>query len=523
MWRVSDCEAGGRSLRYLGGAMRDELDVTTLDPADAPAADDGLSTNALTVVFHEDPTRIGERALLDRRARVAVSRKQPPFGPPGAQAQRPLSSRHLSRQPLYIHGNVVEARDCPVHADGERIDGTRSFGEAAIERGVVLELGERVVLLLHRVQPLQTRAPELGLVGESAAMHRLRQQILRVAPHDVPVLLRGETGTGKDLVARAIHQASGRAAQPFVSVNMAAIPATTAASSLFGHAKGAFTGAVQASRGYFGTAHRGTLFLDEIGDTPHDVQAMLLRALESGEAQTLGDELPSRVDVRLIAATDSDLERAVDEGHFRLSLLKRLGGYALLLPALRHRREDIARLLLHFMGAELQALRREDRLAPREPPWLPAWLMAAAVRHDWSGNVRELRNFARQLAISWCDSAQIPRSDEIFEALGDQAPRLLATAPAPRRTSDIDEAEVLAALARHDYKPAAAATELGVSRTSMFKLMKNLPNVRSAAGIAADEVRAALRNTGGDVAAAAMALKVSQRALRLRIKTLNIE
>src|SRR6185312_10546599 len=214
-----------------------------------------------------------------------------------------------------------------VVASGEPVHGERVFTEREIEDGVVLLLADRIALLLHRFQPLFEAVPRYGLVGESETLLETRRQIRQVADLDVPVLLRGETGTGKELVARAIHQASVRRDRPYLALNMSAIPSSLAASELFGAAKGAFTGADQKKRGYFSRASGGTLFLDEIGEVPPEVQPLLLRALESGEIQPVGAEEIQRVDVRTIAATDSDLEAEIASGRFRAPMLHRLSGY----------------------------------------------------------------------------------------------------------------------------------------------------------------------------------------------------
>jgi two-component system nitrogen regulation response regulator GlnG len=186
---------------------------------------------------------------------------------------------------------------------------------SALDEGVVLELEERIVLLFHRrPAPGPALAERFGLVGESAEIETVRQQIARVAPLPVPVLLRGETGTGKEVVARALHEHSPRAGGPFLSVNLAALPTSLAAAELFGAKKGAYTGAVHDQPGFFGRADGGTLFLDEIGAAPLEVQAMLLRALETGEIVPVGGQTVRRVDVRILGATDADLEEAIRNG-----------------------------------------------------------------------------------------------------------------------------------------------------------------------------------------------------------------
>ena len=231
---------------------------------------------------------------------------------------------------------------------------------------------------------------ELPLIGRSPAMQIVFRTIARVVPNDLTVLILGESGTGKELVARAIHDLGPRGAHPFVPVNMAAIPRELIESELFGHERGAFTGAAQRSAGRFEQAAGGTLFLDEIGDMPLEAQTRLLRVLQEGEFTTVGGVRHIRADVRVIAATNKDIERLVAEGGFREDLYYRLNVVPMRLPALRQRSEDIGELARHFL----------DRAAadglPRKT--LDEAAVARLARHSWPGNVRELENLMRRLA-----------------------------------------------------------------------------------------------------------------------------
>ena len=238
----------------------------------------------------------------------------------------------------------------------------------------------------------QEESPASELVGQSAAIKRVRDMVADVAPTTVTVLLLGETGTGKELVARAIHEASPRAGQPFVPVNCAAIPETLLEAELFGHTKGAFTGAEQARDGKLVSADRGTLFLDEIGELPMVTQPKLLRFLEDGMVTPLGSDRPQAVDVRFIAATHRDLRQAVDEGSFREDLYYRLHVVPLRLPPLRDRPEDIP-LLLHHLLRRLSA--RHGKTIRAVTPPLEAWLRS----QPWKGNVRELENCLERLVV----------------------------------------------------------------------------------------------------------------------------
>ncbi|WP_437328826.1 sigma 54-interacting transcriptional regulator [Sorangium sp. So ce381] len=389
------------------------------------AVDEGLVqpvlVPALTIAYHPLIERIGAYAVLHEIAAgepVLLSRVSPAFSSRSQPDAEPLADRNLSRGPLLLTANGSGVRldrgDCRTHVavGGEPLRGAIELSAHDLQRGVVLELAGRVVLLLHLTRAAiatGTTFVTLGddpvradLLGESAAMQRLRQDIRRVSDLDVPVLIRGETGTGKELVARAIHGASLRRAGPFVAVNLAAIPGTLAVSELFGADRGAFTGAVRRHAGFFAQAHGGTLFLDEVGEAPQEIQVALLRALETGEIQPVGAQRPQKIDARLLAATDADLDTKITEGSFRAPLLHRLAAYDIWVPALRERRDDIGPLLLHFCEQELAHLGEAHRLrsAPEQGElWLPASLVARLVNYDWPGNVRQLRNVARQLVI----------------------------------------------------------------------------------------------------------------------------
>jgi two-component system nitrogen regulation response regulator GlnG len=230
------------------------------------------------------------------------------------------------------------------------------------------------------------------LVGTSAAMLEIFKTIGRVAARDVSVLVTGDSGTGKELVARAIHAASSRAEAPFVAVNTAAIPRELLESELFGHERGAFTGAAAARKGRFREATGGTLFLDEIGDMPIDLQAKLLRVLQSDEVTPVGGSQPCKIDVRIIAATHRDLDRAVRGGTFREDLLYRLRVVPMVIPKLRERREDIRILAEHFVA------RYADELSDGNP-FLPDETIEFLCQYDWPGNVRELENAIKRALV----------------------------------------------------------------------------------------------------------------------------
>ena len=501
---------------------------------------------ALTVLSHPDLARIGDRVFLGELVRgreALLSRQEPRFTAPRASSGEPLADPFLSRRPLRFaplpDGGVALRRDgspIQVIADGMPAEAERSFSAAALSDGVVLELNERIVLLLHRRPPPDPAPPEHGgLLGESAEIEDARQAIARAAPLAVPVSIRGATGTGKELAARALHEQSPRAAKPFLAVNLGALAPSLAVAELFGARKGAYTGAVQDLPGWFGRADGGTLFLDEIGEAPPEVQVMLLRALETGEIVAVGSQTPRKVDVRVVSATDADLEAAVRQGTFRAPLLHRLAGLSIHLPPLRRRREDLGRLLIHFLRIELEALGAGlPRTDPGAEPWLPASLMARLARCDWPGNVRQLRNIARQVAVDgrgrtalrsgpWLDEL-LPR-EPAEPAPAAEPERSTPSAPSRqrlRKPAEISEDELLAALRQNRWNLKAAAEALGIARTSLYILLEQSTRVRAAADVPPEEVQAAFSRCGGDVTETAAALEVSERALRQRLKDLGL-
>ncbi|MEA2695127.1 MAG: hypothetical protein QOJ16_4514 [Acidobacteriota bacterium] len=527
-----------------------------------------LLAPGLTILWHPDAERVGEQAALTALASGRpeyLSRREPAFGPPGEPASRPLADPYVSRTPIRLEpgaapGAVLltagETRT-PLSVNGEPVSGPREVSAAEVERGAVLLLANRVALLLHFLDPLGVPGvPRFGLVGESLAVVQLRREIGRVAALPVPVLLRGATGTGKELVARALHEAGPRRQAPYLAVNMGAIPTTLAAAELFGAARGAFTGADRKREGWFSRAHGGTLFLDEVGETPLEVQALLLRTLESGEIQPVGGDAVARVDVRLIAATDVELEAAVAAGRFRAPLLHRLGGYEILVPPLSRRRDDIGRLLLHFLRQELAAVGQGDRLAPRRPeerPWLPAATVARLAAHDWPGNVRQLRNVARRIVVAGRDADEVPKGDWIERLLAESASSSAAASASPtpptpvpadvagaggaglrdtpppraprkvyRRLEEISDEEVLATLRANRFRLQPTAAELGIARTSLYDRIENSPLFHKAADLSRQEIEPCFERCGGDLDRMVEALEVSKRGLQRRMKQLGL-
>jgi len=307
------------------------------------------------------------------------------------------------------------------------------------------------------------------MIGTTPVMRQLYDQILRAAPTQARVLILGENGTGKELVARALHRNSQRAEGPFVRVNCAAIPRELFESELFGHERGSFTGATARRKGKFVRAHKGTLFLDEVGEIPLELQPKILRALESGEVEPVGADREIAVDVRVIAATNRDLDRAVAEGRFRQDLYYRLQVVTLQAPPLRERKQDIPALAERFLTDTCA----ENNLSVRE---LSPEAMRRVAQHDYPGNVRELRNLIERLVI--LTSGRVIDVDAVEQCM----PR---TKSAPsgdlelrgtlRDTLEqVERHLVRKTLERNQWRMTEVANQLGLERSHLYKKMKSL-------------------------------------------------
>ncbi len=317
---------------------------------------------------------------------------------------------------------------------------------------------------------------ELGLdgvdriVGESAPIQRLKAQILRVAPSEGRVLLTGENGSGKELVARAIHTHSARASAPFVSINCGAVPAELIESELFGHEKGAFTGATQRHQGKFERADGGTLFLDEIGDMPAAMQVKLLRVLQTGELERVGGTQSLRVDVRVVAATHRDLEARIADDRFREDLYYRLNVVPLHVPPLRERREDVPMLAERFV-AEASPRNHRDSVE-----FAPDALRRLA-QHDYPGNVRELRNLVERIVILAEPGRRTLDASDVEPFMPRSGREALGYRPGAKLSELVTEAEraiVETALEVHGHSIPDTARALGVERSNFHKKLRAL-------------------------------------------------
>jgi len=322
---------------------------------------------------------------------------------------------------------------------------------------------------LHLRQELKVFQGQFGqLVGNSAAMQEVYRLIEKVAKTDATVLIRGESGTGKELVARAIHYHSRRSEAPFISINCAALPETLLESELFGHARGAFTGAVTAKKGLFEEAHEGTIFLDEIGDISLGLQSKLLRVLQEGEFLRVGETRPTRVDVRVLAATNRDLEKAVKEGSFRPELFYRLNVISIWLPPLRERRDDIPLLARHF-------LEKIGRRLGKEVTGFTSEAMDALVRADWPGNVRELENVIERAVIltegKKIELGDLPRQFRNL-AKGTSGWAYTRGMSFKEAVTAYETSLILQALEESQWVQARAAEILGLKRSTLNEMIK---------------------------------------------------
>jgi anaerobic nitric oxide reductase transcription regulator len=396
---------------------------------------------------------------------------------------------------------------CALRVDGELVGAltadaldSRSFDQ--VDRRLLAHLGALAGAALHTIlmiEALEQRAAREDLVardlvrdameqrgglllGSSAPMRALRQEIDLFAGADMPVLVTGETGVGKELVVRRLHSRSRRAERPLIYVNCAALPESIAESELFGHVKGAFTGADNARPGKFGVADGASLFLDEVGELPLHIQPKLLRVLQEGELQRVGEDRPRQVDVRVLAATNRDLDVEVAAGRFRADLLHRLDVGRIRVPALRDHADDVPQLAGHFAD---EVRRRLGCGSVRfVPPALDRLLLG-----DWPGNVRELENVVSRAILR--AAARTPASERVLVTVADldvsaPAATVSAARSVPERAQDAgpfslresvdahQRARILDTVAHHDGNWAAAARELGLARANLHRLAQRL-------------------------------------------------
>jgi formate hydrogenlyase transcriptional activator len=321
--------------------------------------------------------------------------------------------------------------------------------------------------------------PENELIGSSPGMRRALSEVRTVAPTGSAVLIQGETGTGKELIAKAVHSHSARRHEPFVTLNCAAIPSGLLESELFGHERGAYTGAMNSAIGRFQLAHQGTLFLDEIGELPLELQPKLLRVLQEQEFERLGSTRTIRVDVRIVAATNRDLAAMVQERQFRADLFYRLHVFPIALPPLRDRLDDIPLLVRHFVQRFAERMNKEINIIPEE-------VLEVLKHHSWPGNIRELQNFIERAVILSPGSVLCAPLGDLKHLREAEKPGGSRTVPAGSRTlKDAERAHILEVLRQVDWVVGGqrgAAVRLGLPRTTLLHRMHKL-------GIVPEEAR----------------------------------
>lgn len=467
-----------------------------------PLAVDGLSTDTLGRRFH-----------LDEHPRLAQLLQQPGAYRFADDCDLPDPYDGLL-DPPQAQLEVHDCMGCVLQLDGQpwgllTLDALSAGSFGAVELGrleafaslaaVMVKTVERIDRLAVQLQAQQLEAQQWRqvaqaaaspeMIGQSTASRALRKELRIVGPSELGVLISGETGVGKELVARAIHQLSARAAQPMVVINCAALPDTLVESELFGHVRGAFTGALAERRGKFELADGGSLLLDEVGELPLPVQAKLLRVLQSGQLQRVGSDREHRVDVRVIAATNRDLAAEVRAGRFRADLYHRLGAYPLVVPPLRERERDVL-LLAGFFLEQARGRLGLRSLRLSEPA------QQVLLGYSWPGNVRELEHLIGRAVLRALAAADGVRSriltvdaqaldlplelpPSLAPAVGDDgqgapAPALPLAGNLREAVDEFQRGQIRAALSRHAGNWAECARELGLDRANLHRLARRL-------------------------------------------------
>jgi DNA-binding NtrC family response regulator len=413
--------------------------------------------------------RLDVEAGPSRGASYVAARRSVLIGSQGP-CELVLDDPHVSR----MHSRIDLRDGGCVLTDLGSTNGTKVAGvrvrEALLDDGAAIEIGTSIVRFHLRDEPLRVDLSERdefeGLLGRSLAMRELFALCERIAPTDAPVLIEGETGTGKERVARALHARSRRAARPFAVFDCAAVPPTLIESELFGHEKGAFTGATDRRAGVFERAAGGTVLLDELGELSLDLQPKLLRVLEANEVWRVGAQKPTPIDARVLAATHRDLAAKVADATFRADLYYRLAVALVKVPPLRDRAGDIPLLAAHFARNHLYG----GGAAPRGPGWEA--IFASLTQHDWPGNVRELRNVVER-AVILSDPKMLADPLDAVKELHSTVPRALARRVSLRAARNQTEREYLEDLLRAvDGDLDQAATIAEVHRKSLERLLR---------------------------------------------------
>ncbi|XXF79255.1 sigma-54 dependent transcriptional regulator [Myxococcaceae bacterium GXIMD 01537] len=411
------------------------------------------------VVQASDPRSAAERLSGDGPFDLVLTDMAMPSPGDGLKVLQEVKAQ-LPDTPVIVvtaFGNIEGALDSIQQGAFDYL--SKPFDVDAIVRGARRALEQK--RLVEENRSLRKQVERTGLVGRSPALLEVYKQVARAAASNVPVLITGETGTGKEMVARALHKRSPRAGAAFLPVDCGAISESLMESELFGHARGSFTGATGARRGVFEEAHGGTLFLDEIGDVGPKVQSQLLRALQEGEIRRVGESAPVKVDVRVVAATNKDLKARVAEGLFREDLLYRLDVVHLHLPPVRERREDIPALVEHFSQLHARGGAR---------PVVTPDAMARLTAYDWPGNVRQLENVvARALALN---VTGVLGPQDFPEPIGDAPKKLTGLAGDLPSLAELSRRYAAHVLQHVGGNKSEAARLLDVDRKTLYKLLE---------------------------------------------------
>ncbi len=485
----------------------EHLIETLVPPRNKPSQAAELSTKlSLVILWHPDHKLIGLQSPCSFTSGkiLQINRFKPLFSSAENLEDTPLSDKRVSRSSIIIENLgkdnfQITPPESPMEV---KVNGTfsRHSQTASLDDKndlICITISNSIILGLCHLPCKQFRSSSNSLKGISVPINHSRQLIERYAATDLPVMLIGETGTGKELAATDLHQNSLRSSKPFVSVNMAAIPDELAVSELFGSKKGAYTGSVNDQPGFFNEADHGTLFCDEIGDTPASVQPMLLRAIETGFVRPLGNDSDVKTDTRIITATDRPINEVGSSVQFSKPLYHRLSATQITMPTLKSRKVDIPLLLLHFL--------LESPLNEQKATDVSTDFLLTLVNYEWPGNVRELKNIANQILLG-----EQPKLERI-----DTKNKKNSKKRSPYRSHrSITEKELLAALDNNCWQIKPAAAELLISRTSCYELIKNCGAIRRPKDIHADEIQEALKKYPKDIGSMCSTLRTTQSALR---------
>lgn len=481
-----------------------------------------LTIPCFGVVWHNDPSRIGQVAPLhfNRQKTVQLSRLVPGFYTAGHTERSPLLDQYLSRSPILV--KRINEREflftppekrIPISVNGRELIEPSVFHMDELGNEIIILLSNSVVLSLFNSHARFVHNEDVenyGLLGISGEIAATRDAIERFSDGNQSVLIRGETGTGKELIATALFESGRHIRKTMIPVNMATITPSLAAAELFGVKKGAFTGAENDKSGLFEQADEGVLFLDEIGDTPKEVQPMLLRVMENGEFRRVGDDRVRKVDVRIIAATDRKLGPDETDLSFNQPLMRRLEAMFIDVPPLRHRRSDIGILLRKFLTDKSGAM----------PSYNLSNLSATDVNilalFAWPGNVRELRNLALQLRYGQPFSISAYKI-ELRSAKSSVRNGKSSNYGDPNKLNDED---ILTALDENNWVIKRTAQNLNISRTALYELMRKSAVIRTIDDVADDELHTMLNEVSGSYNEWAKHLRVGRESLRKRLRTL---